>query len=46
MVEQRPNVVGGSDAGKLIFTPMGAIAGVMIGAALPTGGWAIVYEIR
>jgi hypothetical protein len=36
----------GSDAGKLIFTPLGAIVGVIAGALLPTGGWRTVYEIR
>ena len=31
-------------AGKIVFSPMGAIIGTVIGVALPTGGWREVYR--
>ena len=34
------------DAGKLIFTPVGAVVGVAAGALVPTGGWRTVYATR
>ena len=30
--------------GKAIFTPMGAIAGGLVGALLPSGGWREIYK--
>jgi hypothetical protein len=32
--------------GKEVVTPLGAIAGAIIGAVLPTGGWHEVYRAR
>ena len=32
------------DAGKVVFTPLGAIIGTVVGVALPTGGWREVYR--
>jgi hypothetical protein len=34
------------DLGKVVFTPMGAIVGVIVGALLPTGRWSTIYETR
>jgi hypothetical protein len=34
----------GGDLGKVVFTPMGAIAGALIGALLPSGGWREIYK--
>jgi len=34
----------GGNFGKAVFTPMGAIAGILIGALLPSGGWREVYK--
>ena len=34
----------GGNFGKAIFTPMGAIAGVLVGALLPSGGWREIYK--
>src|SRR5579862_3247054 len=36
----------GNNLGKVIFTPMGALVGVLIGALLPTGGWHEVYRVK
>ena len=33
----------GRNPGKEIFTPLGAIVGVVVGAVLPTGGWRNIY---
>ena len=30
--------------GKVVFTPLGAIIGTVVGVALPTGGWRDVYR--
>jgi hypothetical protein len=30
--------------GKDVFTPLGAIVGTVVGVALPTGGWRVVYR--
>jgi hypothetical protein len=30
--------------GKEIFTPVGAIIGAIVGVAIPTGGWRVVYR--
>jgi hypothetical protein len=30
--------------GKEIFTPLGAIIGAVVGVAIPTGGWRVVYR--
>ncbi len=32
------------NAGKVVFSPLGAILGTVIGVALPTGGWHDVYR--
>ena len=34
----------GSSLGKAIFTPLGAVAGLLVGAVIPTGGWRDVYK--
>jgi hypothetical protein len=34
----------GGNAGKAIFTPLGALVGVAIGVAIPTGGWREIYR--
>ena len=34
----------GGNLGKEVFTPMGAIAGVLVGALLPSGGWREIYK--
>jgi hypothetical protein len=30
--------------GKAVFTPIGAIIGTVVGVAVPTGGWRVVYR--
>jgi hypothetical protein len=30
--------------GKAIFTPLGALVGAVVGVAIPTGGWKVVYR--
>ena len=32
------------DLGKVVFSPLGAIIGTVVGVALPTGGWRDVYR--
>jgi hypothetical protein len=32
------------DSGKVVFSPVGAIIGTVVGVALPTGGWREVYR--
>jgi hypothetical protein len=32
------------NAGKVVFTPLGAIVGTIVGVAIPTGGWREVYR--
>jgi preprotein translocase subunit YajC len=32
------------DLGKEVFTPVGAVAGVLLGALIPTGGWREIYK--
>ena len=32
------------NAGKAVFSPLGALIGTVIGVALPTGGWRDVYR--
>jgi hypothetical protein len=34
----------GGNLGKAIFTPLGAIAGVLVGVLLPSGGWREIYK--
>jgi len=34
----------GGNFGKAIFTPMGAIAGVLVRALLPSGGWREIHK--
>jgi|ERR1035438_6554749 hypothetical protein len=31
-------------AGKILFTPLGAIIGAIVGVAIPTGGWREIYR--
>lgn len=35
-----------SSAGKVVFTPLGAIIGAVVGAALPPRGWRDLYRAR
>ncbi len=30
--------------GKAVFTPIGALIGAVVGVAIPTGGWRVVYR--
>ena len=30
--------------GKAVFTPIGALVGAIVGVAIPTGGWRVVYR--
>jgi hypothetical protein len=32
------------NAGKVVFTPLGAIIGAIVGVAIPTGGWREIYR--
>jgi hypothetical protein len=32
------------DLGKEVFTPLGGVAGVLVGALIPTGGWRVIYQ--
>jgi hypothetical protein len=32
------------NAGKVVFSPLGALVGTVVGVALPTGGWRDVYR--
>jgi hypothetical protein len=43
---REPNNGGGvfSNAGKLVFTPLGLLVGTVVGVALPTGRWHDVYR--
>jgi len=34
----------GANFAKAIFTPLGAVAGVLVGALIPTGGWREIYK--
>jgi hypothetical protein len=34
----------GGNLGKVVFTPLGAIAGILVGAVIPTGGWREIYQ--
>jgi hypothetical protein len=36
---------GGDGAGKALFTPLGAVVGLGLGAAIPTG-WREMYRMR
>ncbi len=36
----------GGNIGKAVLTPIGAIAGAIIGVAWPTGGWHDVYRVK
>jgi hypothetical protein len=38
--------LGGPNFGKEVLTPVGAVIGFGIGAALPAGGWREVYRVR
>jgi hypothetical protein len=38
------NFCFGGNFGKAIFTPLGALAGVLIGVLLPSGGWREIYK--
>jgi hypothetical protein len=35
-----------NNLGKEVFTPLGALAGVIVGVAWPTGGWHEVYRLK
>ena len=39
-----PNCFLGKNLSKTVFTPLGAILGILIGAVIPTGGWRDVYK--
>jgi hypothetical protein len=32
--------------GKEVFTPLGALVGAVVGVAIPTGGWRVVYRAQ
>jgi hypothetical protein len=36
--------IGLYNPGKVVFTPVGALAGTLVGALIPTGAWREVYE--
>jgi hypothetical protein len=36
----------GNNLGKEVFTPLGALVGIIIGVAWPTGGWHEVYRSK
>ena len=36
----------GPNIGKVVFTPLGALVGGIVGALLPTGGWRDVYRAK
>ncbi len=36
----------GNNLGKVIFTPIGALVGTVVGLAWPTGGWHEVYRSK
>jgi hypothetical protein len=36
----------GKNLGKEVFTPLGALIGVTVGALLPTGGWHELYRAK
>jgi hypothetical protein len=36
----------GKNLGKEVFTPLGALIGVTVGALLPTGGWHDLYRAK
>jgi hypothetical protein len=36
----------GKNLGKEVFTPLGALIGVTVGALLPTGGWHYLYRAK
>jgi hypothetical protein len=36
----------GKNLGKKVFTPLGALIGVTVGALLPTGGWHNLYRAK
>jgi hypothetical protein len=36
----------GNNLGKVIFTPLGAVVGTVVGVAWPTGGWHEVYRSK
>jgi hypothetical protein len=46
MLDAKTSVNLFPNAAKAIFTPLGALIGVGVGAAVPTGGWREVYRAR
>jgi hypothetical protein len=36
----------GNNLGKAVFTPLGAILGLGVGVAIPTGGWHDIYRVK
>jgi hypothetical protein len=34
----------GGNLGKEVFTPVGALVGILVGALIPTGGWREIYQ--
>jgi hypothetical protein len=36
----------GHNIGKIVFTPLGAILGLGVGVAIPTGGWHDIYRFK
>lgn len=36
----------GHNIGKIVFTPLGAILGLGVGVAIPTGGWHDIYRVK
>ena len=40
------NCLIGKDLGKELFTPVGALIGLVVGALFPTGGWREIYRVK
>src|SRR5262249_19771097 len=36
----------GNNLGKIVFTPLGALLGLGVGVAIPTGGWHSIYRVK
>ncbi len=46
MIDSRTTDSWFPNVGKVVFTPLGAIIGTVVGVAIPTGGWREVYRVR